>query len=171
MPAIASVTDSKRLRDDPGLVVELSADSGRSRSVSERVLRSLPQWFGLEDAILAYIQEAAVLPTFIASEDDEDIGFLTLRPYESTAAEITAMGIQPNLHRRGYGRALIAAAEAHVRSEGRAILQVKTLGPSHPSEGYARTRAFYRSAGFVPLEETQAFWGASNPCLIMVKPL
>ena len=37
--------------------------------------------------------------------------------------------------------------------------------------GYKETRAFYSALGFTPLEETKAFWGKDNPCLIMVKPL
>jgi hypothetical protein len=48
---------------------------------------------------------------------------------------------------------------------------VKTLGPSHPSEAFARTRRFYEALGFIPIEETTAFWGESNPCLILVKSL
>ena len=34
-----------------------------------------------------------------------------------------------------------------------------------------RTRAFYESVGFMPLEERNDIWGAGNPCLISVKPL
>jgi hypothetical protein len=48
---------------------------------------------------------------------------------------------------------------------------VKTLGPSHPDVHYARTRSFYEALGFIGLEETTAFWGEANPCLIMVKAL
>jgi GNAT superfamily N-acetyltransferase len=81
------------------------------------------------------------------------------------------MGVRPDLHRQGYGRALVAAAVAHARGEGRSVLQVKTLGPSHPHAGYARTRRFYECAGSVPMEGTTAFWGPANPCLIMAMSL
>jgi GNAT superfamily N-acetyltransferase len=152
-------------------VVELSNDGRRNRSAAEAILRALPEWFGLEEPLVAYVQEAAVLPTFIASNGAEDVGFLTLRPYETTAAEITAMGVRPDLHRNGYGRALVSAAVDYASAESRAILHVKTLGPSHPSAGYAQTRRFYESVGFIPIEETTAVWGDANPCLIMVKIL
>ena len=49
------------------------------------------------------------------------------------------------------------------------FVQVKTLGPSHPSEGYAATRRFYGAVGFRPLEELHGLWAAGNPCLIMVR--
>jgi GNAT superfamily N-acetyltransferase len=159
------------LRHDLLKVIELSDDGERNRSAAERILRALPEWFGLEEPIVGYSGQAALLPTFIASNGREDVGFLSLKPYAATAAEIIAMGVRPELHRQGYGRALVAAAVAHARAEHRSVMQVKTLGPSHPSAGYARTRRFYEAVGFVPMEETTAFWGDANPCLIMVKSL
>ncbi len=50
------------------------------------------------------------------------------------------------------------------------LLEVKTLGPSDPDPGYARTRHFYETRGFLPLEETDV-WGEGTPGLFMVKPL
>jgi len=44
---------------------------------------------------------------------------------------------------------------------------VKTLAPSYPDEGYARTRVFYETRGFVPPEEIHGLWG-DNPCLLLV---
>jgi GNAT superfamily N-acetyltransferase len=73
-------------------------------------------------------------------------------------------------HRRGIGRALVAALEADLIAVGVKFLQVKTLGPSSPDPGYERTRQFYASAGFEPLEETADLW-PGNPCLIMIKAL
>ena len=51
------------------------------------------------------------------------------------------------------------------------FLQVKTLGPSRPDEGYERTREFYAAMGFTPLEEIHGLWDPGNPCLIMIKHL
>jgi GNAT superfamily N-acetyltransferase len=79
--------------------------------------------------------------------------------------------VRPELHRRGVGRALVGSAEEWCGAEGVQYLQVKTLGPSAADEGYQRTRAFYFALGFVPLEETTAFWGERQPALILVKHL
>ncbi len=68
------------------------------------------------------------------------------------------------------GKALVAAVEAELAADGRRVLQVKTLGATRPDSGYALTRVFYRSIGFLPLEETGDLW-SGNPCLIMVKQL
>ena len=65
----------------------------------------------------------------------------------------------------------VEAAAAQVAGNKNRLLQVKTLGPSHPDVHYARTRSFYEALGFIGLEETTTFWGEANPCLIMVKVL
>jgi hypothetical protein len=54
-------------------------------------------------------------------------------------------------------------------ADGVEFLQVKTLAPSKPDEGYARTRAFYLARGFRPLEEFRNLWDAENPALQMIK--
>jgi len=79
------------------------------------------------------------------------------------------LGVLPEMHHRGVGRALLARVEAHLREQGVAYLQVKTLSASHPDTDYARTRAFYEAMGFTPLEEFKTLWDEANPCVLMVK--
>ena len=83
---------------------------------------------------------------------------LLLRRHFPEAAEIHLMAVHPSLHRRGIGRLLLRAVEADLRSAGVRWLQVKTLGPSKPSDAYAGTRAFYQAYGFAPLEEIPRLW-------------
>ena len=127
----------------------------------------LPGWFGLPEAVDRYIQDVAELPTFAAGRE----GFLSLKLHTDSAAEIYAMGVRPESHRRGIGTALVEAGESFLRGRQLEYIQVKTLGPSHPSEHYAATRRFYAARGFRPLEELTAIWGEENPCMIMVKRL
>lgn len=81
------------------------------------------------------------------------------------------MGVRPQSHHQGIGRALISHAEGWLLERHVKYLQVKTLGPSHPDPGYAATRAFYLAVGFRPLEELKQIWDENNPCLLMVKHL
>ena len=146
-------------------VVEIDDPVERSR-IARAVLRDLPEWFGIEASTAGYIEAAATLPTFAV---EPDVGFVCLKQHTSRAAELYVMGVQREQHRRGTGRALVAAAEAWCRAHGILYLHVKTLGPSRPSRGYDATRAFYEALGFVPLEELHGLWDEENPALLLVK--
>lgn len=131
------------------------------------MLAALPGWFGIEEAVHRYARDVTELPTFAVGRE----GFLALKQHSDAAAEIHVMGVRPESQRHGIGTELLRAAEAFLGARGVEYLQVKTLGPSHPSEHYAATRSFYAARGFRPLEELTAIWGEANPCLIMVKHL
>lgn len=139
-------------------------------AVCEPILRALPDWFGIEAALVEYVTTLADLPTFLASVDERVVGFLTLKMLNEFVAEIYVMGVLSDFHRSGIGRALCQCAEDYAREQGAEFFHVKTLGPSHPDPGYARTRKFYEGMGFRPLEETD-LWGEQNPCLLMIKSL
>jgi ribosomal protein S18 acetylase RimI-like enzyme len=152
-------------------VAEVHSPSERSRICAE-ILRELPGWFGLADAVEAYVRDVADLPVVVVTTDDgAPAGFLALKDHGPSASEIYVMGVRPGLHGRGLGTALVTAAEETLRARGVEFLQVKTLGPSHPSDNYARTRAFYEARGFRPLEELHGLWAEGNPCLVLVKHL
>jgi coenzyme F420-0:L-glutamate ligase/coenzyme F420-1:gamma-L-glutamate ligase len=147
-------------------VVEIQDPAERSR-IAEAVLRDLSDWFGIEEATRKYIEDAATLPTFAV---EPDAGFLCVKRHTPHAAEVYVMGVRREQHRRGIGRALVAAAERWCRTQGIRYLQVKTLGPSRPDPGgYDLTREFYDAMGFVRLEELHGLWDEGNPTLILVK--
>ena len=135
------------------------------------ILRLLPGWFGIEAVILDYERDIGHLPTFLAKEAGSLLGFLSLKQHNPFSAEIYVMAVRPEAHHRGIGRALVAAAETHARGLGVEYMQVKTLGPSRPDDGFARTRAFYEAMGYRPLEEFKQIWDKNNPCLVLVKRL
>lgn len=141
----------------------------KQSSVCVPILRTLPDWFGIEEAILDYEREIEHLPTFLAKADGRVLGFLSLKQHNPFSAEIHVMAVHPSAQRGGIGRALVVAAEVHARGLGVEYMQVKTLGSSRPEVGYARTRAFYEALGFRPLEEFKQIWDENNPCLVMVK--
>jgi coenzyme F420-0:L-glutamate ligase/coenzyme F420-1:gamma-L-glutamate ligase len=130
------------------------------------VLSDLPEWFGIEEATRRYIEDAAMLLTLAV---DPDLGFLCLKQHTPRAAEVYVMGVRQDQHRRGIGRALIAEAERWCRAHGIRYLQVKTLGRSRESAGYAATRMFYEAVGFVAIEELHGLWSHDNPALILIK--
>ena len=138
-----------------------------------RLLRSLPHWFGFEESNAAYVESARELPTYLAWTADGSVpqpsGVLLACRHFPQSAEVYLLAVEPARHRQGAGRALIDALEADLAADGVQFLQVKTLGPSNPDEGYAKTRRFYLGLGFQPLEELKGHWGGDQHCLIMIK--
>ena len=137
----------------------------------EHVLRSLPDWFGIEEFIVKYVKEIHDHPTFTAKITDEVVGFVTIKQHFPTAAELYVLGVLPHYHRMGIGHDMLGNVEYYLRNQGTKFLQVKTLGPSNDDVSYQKTRHFYHSMGFSPLEEIKELWGHENPCLIMIKHL
>jgi GNAT superfamily N-acetyltransferase len=145
----------------------------------DRLLRSLPDWFGIESAIAEYVVKAHELPTYLAwpaggsavhAQAPQPVGVLLAARHFPESAEIYLMAVAPAMHRRGIGQALVETLEADLIADGVELLQVKTLGPSLPDTSYDQTRRFYLQMGFRPLEEIRDLW-PGNPCLIMVKAL
>lgn len=135
----------------------------------ERILRALPDWFGLETALQNYTETIPSLPTFLAKTGQQTVGFLSLKLHNPWSAKIYVMGILPAFHHNGIGRTLIEKAEEYAKNRNIEYMQVKTLGPSNDDASYAKTRAFYAAMGFRPLEEFSQIWDENNPCLVMVK--
>ena len=151
----------------------------RQAAVVDRILGTLPEWFGIEESNAEYVRDGDRLPALLAVENGRDhdapgegevIGILLYARHFPETGEIHLIAVHRSHLRRGAGRAMVEALQALLRADGAALMSVKTLGPSHPDVNYAGTREFYRSLGFLPVEEMLDLW-PGNPCLIMVKPL
>lgn len=134
------------------------------------ILTGLRDWFGFEETNRTYIDGLKTLPAFVAIRDGGIVGFVSLRQHNPFTSEIEVLAVEAGVHRQGVGAALLKKAEDELRKGQTWLLEVKTLGPSHPDEGYQKTRAFYSAIGFLPLDEIN-LWGPDQPSLIMVKVL
>jgi len=143
-------------------------DSNQKEYITNYVLRSLPHWFGIESSLVDYVNKSKDQYMLAAFEGDEVVGFLTLVKTSDYAYEVHVMGVLPEHHRKGIGQALIKESVNVIREENMMFLTVKTLSADHPDEGYAKTREFYRSVGFIELEVLPELWGVDNPCLNMI---
>ena len=137
----------------------------------EAILRSLPQWFGIESAIVDYSHGVKGRFFLAAKVEDEVVGFISIKENTPYTDEIYVMGIRKKFHRTGIGRELVERGAHYSSKNGKKLLSVKTLSASDADVNYAKTRKFYSAMGFYPLEEITALWGEENPCLIMVKVL
>ncbi len=137
----------------------------------ERVLRTVPQWFGVEESLLEYAANTATLATFVAEDDGLIVGFVSLRQHFTASWEVDCIAVEGERRNQGIGRALHARAEDWLRGQGVELLQVKTLADTHPSIEYGETRKFYEGIGYRPLEVFPTLWAAHLPVLLLVKLL
>lgn len=136
-----------------------------------RLLETLPEWFGQPESNAEYGLAAHQKESWtVRDAQGQVIAVALLDRHFPHAWEIHLMLVDRAHHGQGAGTALFAAIQADALAGGVKLLQVKTLGASHPDPGYAKTRHFYLKQGFMPLEESDA-WGLGTPCLSMVKVL
>ncbi|WP_444636083.1 GNAT family N-acetyltransferase [Glutamicibacter sp. AOP33-2CA-4] len=148
--------------------------AGRDAQLPEdtaRLLSTVPEWFGQPESNAEYIDAARTKETWTVRDNaGKVIGLTLVDRHFPHVAEIHLTVVDREFHGSGVGSAMVEALEAEALGNGIKLLEVKTLGASHPDEGYRRTRHFYEKCGFLALEETD-LWGEDTPCLIMVKPL
>ena len=149
----------------------LEVEDGTLKSQYARtVLEKLPEWFGDKQALEDFVVGVAGLPFWAATDDNGCcVGFISVRTHYGHTGDIYVCGVLPECHRQGIGKALYAAAEEHLIKNGCKYVMVKTLSDTDSYKPYARTRAFYKSIGFMPLVTLPEMWDEENPCLIMIK--
>ena len=151
--------------------IKIQSPSTNCGHVCENILRALPDWFGIEDSLVQYVKDADIMPTMLAKDEDDVIGFITIKRHFPESADIHCMGILPQYHRKGIGKLLIKELENYLKDEGVKFLQAKTVSVDRDCSAYAKTRAFYKAVGFIPLEVFPNLWDEANPCLLLVKQI
>jgi len=144
-------------------------DPEAKSQICNKILRELPEWFGIESAIIDYVEDVKNMSFCVATLRREVVGFVALEDHNPFTSEIHVMGILREHHRQGIGRQLVSWCEHCCRKGGQEYLTVKTLDESRINQEYANTRQFYLGVGFRPLEVFPDLWGPDNPCLMMAK--
>jgi len=140
-------------------------------NICNDTLRALPNWFGNEAPIVDYTKQVQSMPFYAAFDNDKALGFITIKVHNAYTSEVCVMGILKEYHRQGIGKRLIECCEKYCKENNMEFLTVKTVDESSDSKSYEKTRSFYLSVGFKPLEVFPLYWDKDNPCLFMVKKL
>jgi len=149
--------------------IRVVSNADEKSNICNIVLRALPNWFGIEESIVDYVQQVHDLPFYAAFDDKKAVGFVAIKPHTPFATEVCVMGIMDEYHRQGIGKRLINCCELYCKENKIEFLTVKTLAESRESKSYEKTRLFYLAVGFKPLEVFPLLWDEANPCLLMVK--
>ena len=137
----------------------------------EAVLRSLPEWFGIEEALLMYARDSGRLPTFGLEEASGLVAFLSLKEHFPESWGIHCIAVAAQHRNAGLGSLLLGHAEEWLLGRNARFLQVKTVADDLEDANYADTRAFYVRRGFCPSEVFPDFWAVGIPALQMIKTL
>jgi hypothetical protein len=62
-------------------MIDVRGPTNGVASACERVLRTLPKWFGIEESLLAYARNTDRLSTFVAEDGGRVIGFISLEQH------------------------------------------------------------------------------------------
>jgi len=149
-------------------IKEIISEDEKS-NICNNILRTLPNWFGVESAVVEFTEQVRTMPFYTAVCNEKIIGFVALKVHNSFSVEVYVMGILKEFQRQGIGKMLIECCEKYCKENKVEFLTVKTLDESAESKNYQKTRLFYLSMGFKPLEVFPLLWDKENPCLFMVK--
>jgi len=138
--------------------------------ITLKVLRDLPEWFGIEEALLNYVEHVKTCYYAAYEVDGNYVGFVALEE-NPVSYDMHVLGILKSHHKKGFGRLLVAHAEAYAKAQGKKYMTVKTLSADSPDLNYKRTREFYEKMGYEHLEVFKTLWDEWNPCLYMIKAL
>lgn len=150
-------------------MIEKVENIEEKEGIVAEVLLDLPEWFGLPESTKSYIEDSEQLPLWVARNNEEVIGFITLRASSIDTGDLHCMGVKKVYHRQGIGKKLYIALEQYAKDKYK-YLQVKTVDEGH-YEAYDQTVSFYKDVGFSKLEVFPTLWDEWNPCLIMIKAL
>lgn len=150
----------------------ITISAARDPEAARAILDSLPEWFGIQEANEKYILDVLdeQFDAWVAHDGQQCVGLALVRRHFQCSAELHLLAVHAAHHGTGIGARLVEHVVADLTAKSVTYLTVHTVGPSYDYEPYARTRAFYRAVGFVPLEEHQRLdW--DGPTLILLRRL
>ena len=151
-------------------IIEIKdADSKESYTMS--ILKRLPEWFGIPEAIEEYVNNVSSYYYLAAFDKEVCIGFISGIIHYGRTGEIYVCGVIPEYQNRGIGKALVKEEDKYFKKNGCKYVIVKTLSDIVDNKAYEKTRGFYKRVGFEELVTLREIWSEENPCLIMIKEI
>ncbi len=141
------------------------------QQICKEVLHDLPEWFGIEEATNHYIKTVKDQVFFAAYDNDDIVGFYSLREENADTIDMYVLGIKKKYHGQGYGTKLQERVFKYALEHKYQYAMVLTLSKSHSDIGYSKTRDFYHKMGFIDIYESNKIWDEHNPTQIMIKRL
>ena len=146
-------------------------DNNKKTEYTNLILRKSPEWFGNEKGIQEYVNSVHKFPYWAAFDNDNCIGFFSLKIHYNRTGDIYVCCVDPNYHGKGIGTLLYKELEKYCVKSNCEYIIVKTLSEIAQYKPYLKTIEFYKKIGFKELLTLTEMWDEQNPCLIMIKNL
>lgn len=103
----------------------------------------------------------------VAEDERRVAGYVLYGPVPLTEGnyDIYWIATDPNLHGKGFGKALVEHVENEIRSRGGRLICLETSSQA----SYTRTRRFYVAAGFVEESRIRDFYRSGDDRITYVK--
>lgn len=139
------------------------------RDDCEAVLRSVSEWFGIEESLLMYAEDSVKMPSFALEEDGALLGFVTLLEHYPESWEVHCIAVHGSRRGSGIGTRLLEHAERWLAGKGVRFLQIKTMDTEEGDQVYGVTQKFYLAKGYSRVEVFPTIWSPKHPALQLIK--
>ena len=120
-------------------MINIITDENLKSETCEKILRDLPEWFGIESSTKMYI-EGVRDKFFIAYKDnDKYVGFASLEETSDISCDMYVIGVLKSHHKSGIGTKLVKALEDESRKMNKTYITVKTLSARSSDKNYEKT--------------------------------
>ena len=151
-------------------IIEIK-DADLKESYTKNILKRLPEWFGIPEAIEEYVNTVSSFYYLAAFDKGVCIGFISGIVHYGRTGEIYVCGVIPEYQNRGVGKALVKEEDEYFKEKKCKYVIVKTLSDIVDNKAYEKTREFYKRVGFEELVTLREMWSEESPCLIMIKEI
>ena len=138
------------------LTVTRERDPDVKERICRDVLESLPDWFGIPEAIDQFCREVRALRMWVAKSGAEIAGFATVQQHFPVAAELHLIAIRAEHHREGLGEHFAARDRSASEAQGDPHPHGEDALAQCRRPAYAQTHRFYATQG--------CRWKCSRPC-------
>lgn len=144
-------------------------DNTLKREITRKVLRDLPEWFGIEESTKEYIEKVVEYPFIVAYVDNEAVGFYSLREENKDVLDMYVLGVLRKCHNKGVGTRLQEYVNDYARVKKYKYMMVITLAKKANNYEYSLTRKFYLKMGFNDFYQNDKIFDSFNPAQILIR--
>lgn len=151
------------------MIIKLVETTTEKQDIARVVLRDLPEWFGIEESTLEYVENVSKYPFVAAYIDNVPIGFYSIREENKNVLDMYVLGVLKKYHNSGVGTKLQQYVDQYAKEKKYTYLMVLTLAEKVQNKEYLLTRDFYLKQGFIDFYQNDDIFDEYNSCQIMMK--